>query len=480
MKTDAAPGATGIPRSDRRNPPALLRARAWWRDFGRAPRLMGIDVARALAVFGMMAAHFGAASELELLRPETWGALVHGRSSLLFAVLAGVSISLMTGRARAAAESLPRIRLQLLGRGGVIFAIGLLLELLNTPIAVVLTLYGILYIVAVPCVRWSTTRILIVAGAVALVAPVVLAGLYAVLLGPQGPGVTLVLFGTYPITVWFALMLAGLVIGRMRLTEVRTAALLLLIGIALAAVGYGAGSAATAALGGMGDEGSWSSSWSSSSIASASGNGGSAADLGVPSDDIDFSGMVCDDFRDGYITCYPEDGVIPGSDNEGSWDDADPEGGWESYLEQVRGFEPLAGMLDAVVSVQPHSGGSAEIVGSGGFAIAVIGLCLLAARPLRALLLPLAAVGSMPLTVYSLHVISYWVLVGPIGSMPASGELWAWSAIAFVVLATVWSMLIGKGPLEQVAASAARRAAEPRPIGDSGPTPVMTGSRVDT
>ncbi|HEU5322919.1 MAG TPA: hypothetical protein VFX28_19090, partial [Methylomirabilota bacterium] len=63
---------------------------------GRA-RLVGVDVARALALLGMMATH--------ILLPVTDGslawpqALAGGRSSALFALLAGVSIALVTGGA---------------------------------------------------------------------------------------------------------------------------------------------------------------------------------------------------------------------------------------------------------------------------------------------------------------------------------------------------------------------------------------------
>lgn len=61
-------------------------------------RLLGIDLARGLALIGMMAAHFMLSTTPELLNPTTWGGLVNGRSSILFATLAGVSLALTTGR----------------------------------------------------------------------------------------------------------------------------------------------------------------------------------------------------------------------------------------------------------------------------------------------------------------------------------------------------------------------------------------------
>src|SRR5690606_5867947 len=105
------------------------RFAVWGRSFGRPPRIMGLDVARALALLGMIGAYVGTTGELVLGDPTTWGALVHGRSSILFAVLAGISISLMTGRETVPApERITQIRLGLLGRGAAIFAIGLVLE----------------------------------------------------------------------------------------------------------------------------------------------------------------------------------------------------------------------------------------------------------------------------------------------------------------------------------------------------------------
>ena len=89
----------------------------------------------------MAGAHIGETEAFDPFDLSTWTDLVHGRSSILFAVLAGISIALMTGRsALPDPERMPSIRLQLVGRGAVIFLIGLALEMLNTPIAVILTL----------------------------------------------------------------------------------------------------------------------------------------------------------------------------------------------------------------------------------------------------------------------------------------------------------------------------------------------------
>src|SRR6478609_10962815 len=192
-------------------PPSLSAPARWFREFGRPPRILGLDVARGLAILGMAGAHIGETSTFDWLDPATWTDLVHGRSSILFAVLAGVSIALMTGRSALPDPArLPGIRLGLIGRGAVIFLIGLALEFLNTPIAVILTLYGLLYVAVIPFLRWPPRRLLIAAAVLALAGPAVLALLASLTLHPSGPGIGLVLYGSYPITVWLAFVFGGM------------------------------------------------------------------------------------------------------------------------------------------------------------------------------------------------------------------------------------------------------------------------------
>ena len=76
----------------------IERVRAWWKGFGRPPRVMGVDVARALAIIGMMGAHLANAPDLVWGDPSTWLGVMVGRPSALFGLLAGVSVSLVTGR----------------------------------------------------------------------------------------------------------------------------------------------------------------------------------------------------------------------------------------------------------------------------------------------------------------------------------------------------------------------------------------------
>lgn len=376
----------------------MKRVQRWFREFGRPPRILGLDVARGLAILGMAGAHIGETGELDLLDPSTWSALVHGRSSILFAVLAGVSIALMTGRTEPPApERVPGIRLNLVGRGAAIFLIGLVLEMLGTPIAVILTLYGVLYVAVIPFLRWRPWQLLTAAAALALLGPAVLAVLTAVALHPYAEGIGFVLYGSYPITVWLAFVLGGMALGRMRVAEIPTALVTLAVGAGLLVTGYGLGVI------------------------------GALTGIAAPTGDSSWSSP----------------------------------GGWDGYPEALAGADPWGAALSALFAVDPHSGGTAEILGSGGFVLVVIALCLLLSRPLRWILLPLGALGSMPLSAYSLHVMSVALIGGP-GGFFQSNAFWGLTAVVLLLVATTWSVFVGRGPLERVVgAAAARMAATP-------------------
>ena len=376
---------------DAASPPAR-----WFRDFGRPPRILGLDIARGIAILGMAGAHIGDTPTFDWLDVTTWTDLVHGRSSILFALLAGVSIALMTGRSALPDPArLPSIRLSLVGRGATIFVIGLALEFLNTPIAVILTLYGLLYVAVIPFLRWKPWQLLVGAAVLALFGPAFIALLTAVTLQPYGAGIGFVLSGSYSIVVWMAFVLGGLALGRLNVAGLHTAALALGVGVALAAIGYGTGAAGESLAQGFGERGSTYS---------------------------------------------------------------DAPAGWDGYPQALAAADPIGAVLHAFFAVEPHSGGTAEVLGSGGFALAVIGLCLLLARPLRWVLLPFGALGSMPLSAYSGHIVAIALISGP-GAFYTSNAFWAVLGIGMLAVTTVWSMFFGRGPLERLVGYTARRMA---------------------
>lgn len=141
----------------------------------------------------------------------------------------------------------------------------------------------------------------------------------------------------------------------------------------------------------------------------------------------------------------------------------------EDYGSYVR--EGLTGevFLAEGFGVYEHSGGTMEIIGSGGFALAVTGLCLLTfrARLLRRLVVPIAALGSMPLTAYAAHIVAIRLLTDPWDYLE-DNQTWLIFVISLVLGCTLWALLWGRGPLERLTGWAAR-ALSAAPTRDGAP-----------
>ena len=78
-------------RQDVRHDHSGRSAASLWQSRGvrSTARIVGVDIARGLAVLGMFGAHVGVQQSFDWLEPSTWSDVVNGRSSILFAVLAG-------------------------------------------------------------------------------------------------------------------------------------------------------------------------------------------------------------------------------------------------------------------------------------------------------------------------------------------------------------------------------------------------------
>lgn len=347
--------------------------RAW----NRAGRLHGVDLARALAVLGMFAAHMlTIGEEFSWGVPATWADVANGRSSILFAVLAGVSIALVSGGpSPVAGAALALVRRRLAVRGGVLWLVGLALIITGVPLLIILPAYALLFLLALPLLRLRAGVLWIIAGGLALVMPWVQPALDAlpVWAGVAGETLGLVLGWGYPFPLWTAFLVAGLAAGRSDLRAARTQVVLTAGGAAAAVIAYTADAVSRA----------------------------------------------------------PEDG---------------------EYLSHAW-------------TAAAHSGGILEVVGSGGFALAVLGLCLLVCRtPLTWVLLPLRAVGTMPLTAYVGQVFAWAVLaaatigdVGDLGGFRALEPFWPF-ALTTIAACTAWALLLGRGPMERFVAAAARLA----------------------
>ncbi|MCW2777699.1 MAG: hypothetical protein JWN17_1424 [Frankiales bacterium] len=216
-----------------------------------ATRLAGVDVARGVALLGMMAVHVFPEHRAD--GSTSWVHLVAGgRAAALFAVLAGVGLALLTRRQE------PGLRRSVAARAGCVAVVGLLLGGLDSGLAVILAYYGVLFLVALPLLRLGARALGLLAAGVAVVAPVLsfllrphlpprLPGNPSVLTLVEHPGrllLTLLVTGYYPVLCWTAYLCAGLAAGRLDLSS-RVVQVRLALGGAVLA---GAATAASAVL----------------------------------------------------------------------------------------------------------------------------------------------------------------------------------------------------------------------------------------
>lgn len=201
-------------------------------------RVVGVDVARGIAVLGMFTAHVGVAQSDA---GTAWLVVADGRSAGLFAVLAGVSIALMTGGPQGPAraeQGLQRRRLAV--RAALVAAIGYLLIGLGTPVNIILPSYAVMVLLVLPALGASHRGLAGGAVLVLLLAPPALVA-YESLDLPTNEVTDLLATGTYPAIAWVGYVLAGMAVGRTDLGRMPTQVTLVVAGLVLTVVGYGAG-----------------------------------------------------------------------------------------------------------------------------------------------------------------------------------------------------------------------------------------------
>ncbi|MGW9135491.1 DUF418 domain-containing protein [Streptomyces sp. NPDC055681] len=384
-------------------------------------RLIGIDLARGLAVFGMYSAHVG--PDVTVGGPV--GFLLEtarGRSSALFALLAGFSLILITGRphprtGRSGRQAVGRIVI----RAAVLVVLGYALTALDTDIDVILSFYGLLFLAVLPLYRLRAGALAIIAAAGAVIMPQALylirksidEGNWADIVigwdplarisGTDG-AIELLFTGEYPVLTWMPFLVAGMAVARLDLTRPSIRSRLALTGGALALVGYG---------------GSWLAlrlvPSALSAVAAATGSGSASS----------------------------------------AW--------WSDTVGEPEDGTPLAWLLVAA----PHSQTTFSIVGNTGVALAVVAACLTVADRmpgLTRLARPLAAVGMAALTVYVLHIVALWFFADVWYVAAIEGETLSALPVllgfiaAATLLATVWIRRFRRGPLEHLLHVATRPA----------------------
>ncbi|MBK3572957.1 DUF418 domain-containing protein [Streptomyces sp. MBT65] len=412
MTHDASPAAPAAALPERQPVPF---------DAPTTGRLIGVDLARGLAVLGMYSAHVG--PDVTVGGPV--GFLLEtarGRSSALFAVLAGFSLIIITGRphprtGRAGRRAMTRVAI----RAVVLLTLGYALTALGTEVDVILSCYGLLFLTVLPLHRLRAATLALIAATGALALPQLLyavrksieAGTWSDAVIQADPlarisgtdGVVELLFtGDYPALTWAPFLIAGMAVARLDLTRPGIRTRLALTGGALAVLGYG---------------GSWLALRlvpHALSVISAA-TGGSSASSAWWSDTVG----------------TPENGT------------------------------PLAWLLVAA----PHSQTTFSVLGNTGVAFVVLALCLTVAERTPRLtrsLAPVSAVGTMALTVYVLHIVALWLLtdvryvaVVEDETMAGLPVLLAFIATA-MLLATVWRRRFRRGPLEYLLHRATRPA----------------------
>lgn len=375
-------------------------------------RIVGVDVARALALLGMIAAH-----TLDRIDPDAPGGIdplfqiVAGRSSAVFAVLAGVSLALVTRDAPGSTGAGRRTayRWQILTRALLIAVLGLLLGLAGAGVAVILTYYGLLFVLALPVLTWGWRSLALLALGWGLLSPPA-----STLLRPLLPDPTravpsplslvdplqllseLAVTGYYPVLTWGTYLFAGMAVGRLDLRRPRVSRALTVGGTLLAVTAVGV------------------SSWVTGSATAR------RALLATSGDDtwqaLDTS------LRSGMFGTFPL----------GSW--------WWLLV------------------WSPHTGSIVDLAHTTGAALAVLGLCLLltqgcSARVSRGWQIAFGA-GTMTLTLYTLHVLV----------LSASSLLPLLHGTAFNVLGVLWlgalaAVARAPGPLETLVSRCAQAVA---------------------
>ncbi len=384
----------------RAQPRKAGQARAW------PGRIVGLDIARCLALIGMIATH-------ALVAVDEGGVtfvqqLAGGRASALFAVLAGVSLALMTGGGTPLpAQERQAVASGLLVRALFVGGIGMVIGMLESGIAVILTYYGLLFLLGLPFLRLRARSLALLSGGWLVVVPT-LSHLVRPFLpdpsyaNPQLAGLAdpwqllteLTLTGYYPAVPWLTYLLAGMAVGRLDLSVPRTVLTLMVPG-ALAA----------------------SASWFLSSAL--------LARPGV----MEKLSQTYDGPREGPVAEVLVHGLAG----------VTPTGSWEWLLVRA-----------------PHSGTPFDLAHTIGSAMIVIALCLLVGRAAPRFTAVLFGAGAMTLTLYTAHVVMRIPAVWPEDS-PESFLRHVTFAVSVGALFRLRGL---RGPLETAVSRASRSAAD--------------------
>lgn len=196
-------------------------------------RVVGFDIARALAIFGMVIVNFKMAMNAETGHSllMNFAKLFEGRASALFVILAGVGITYMSNKARKSNDKslVIKNRMSLIKRGILLIAIGLI----YTPIweADILHFYGFYFLIAAAFFMLSDKALLLASLIIMLVFPVLMLFFnyeqnwdwstltYENLWTIDGMIRHIVFNGFHPVFPWAAFLIFGMWLGRQDLSQ---------------------------------------------------------------------------------------------------------------------------------------------------------------------------------------------------------------------------------------------------------------------
>ncbi|TGZ11976.1 DUF418 domain-containing protein [Streptomyces rhizosphaericola] len=366
-------------------------------------RMVGLDVARALAVFGMYIVHIGP----PLSATDGVGSwvryLADGHSSVLFATLAGFSLMLIAGRREpktglAGRQAKARIAI----RAVVLLVLGTVLAMEYGGV-IILAFYGVYFLLALPLVQLRAGTLALIAAGLALLTPQLAFALKTLLSESAQQSVNaydplkalsdvgvldLLLTGFYPALTWMPFVVAGMALARLDLSAAAVQWRVAALGGALTVAAYGT----SVLLAGR------------NALASMAESGKSSA------------------------------GPKPESFGSGSFD--------------------AQGAASDLLTAGPHSGTTFDIIGSVGIAILVIvsATVLMDRLPLlHRVAKPIIAVGTMSLTAY----VGHFVVQSAVGMPTGESSQASWVPVltfilGAIVFAAIWSRFFRRGPLESL------------------------------
>ncbi|MBE3650782.1 DUF418 domain-containing protein [Paenibacillus polymyxa] len=300
-------------------------------------RLVALDAARGLAVLGMYLQHFGSNPSVS--------AIVSGNTTLLFVLCGGISYSIMGQRMMDRGAEATAFRARMLARAVFVDIIGYLLIMLNTSYGIILPAYAAMFVLALMLFRRSTRTIVTTAIVLLVTAPPLMilgSSIFskAYLLGDiaGGPMSALALTPAF---------VAGMAIGRVDLTRLRTALSLAGSGIVMLVIGK------------------------------------VMAAFVLPNWNLHFEQWLIS--VQGVAPVQPDEYAI-----------------WPLNTESP--------MWQLLLGTAPHTASTFQTMIGLGISFLVMGVTCLVSKKTSAVLMPFAAVGRVALTMYAFQFVVVWIL----------------------------------------------------------------------